>query len=227
MAMARPLLVVGTGGFARETVAAVRADPDDRFDVVGLLDDNPALEGVSVSAVPVLGPPEMVHDRPDALVVVCTGNPRDFASRYRIVQRLMLHPDRYATVVHPAAALGDGTALGPGTVVLAQTVTTCDVEIGSHVACMPHVTLTHDDSIGSFATVASGVRIGGGACVGVGAYLGAGSLLRERVTVGEWSLVGAGSLVLRDVPAHVVAYGHPAEVAGAASQQIEPLTSTR
>ena len=35
----------------------------------------------------------------------------------------------------------------------------------------------------------------------------------DGVTVGEYALVGAGSVVSRDVPAHSVVYGNPARVA--------------
>jgi acetyltransferase-like isoleucine patch superfamily enzyme len=43
-----------------------------------------------------------------------------------------------------------------------------------------------------------------------GAYVGAGALIRENVTVGAWSLVGLGSVVLADVPADEVWAGSPA-----------------
>lgn len=208
--MTRPLLIIGTGGFARETAAAVRADPERRWQIVGFLDDDPSRVGTAPGGIEVLGPTDEVADHPEASVVVCTGNPRDYASRYRIVRRLGLDAERYATIVHPSASIGYGSAVGVGTVLLAHVVLTADVTIGTHVACMPHVTLTHDDVVGSFSTIASGVAVGGSARVGTGAYLGAGAVLRENVTIGDWSLVGAGSLVLADVPARCVAYGQRA-----------------
>jgi acetyltransferase-like isoleucine patch superfamily enzyme len=45
-----------------------------------------------------------------------------------------------------------------------------------------------------------------------GARVGSGSVVLAGVTVGEESLVGAGSVVTRDVPAGMVAYGVPARV---------------
>ena len=208
--MTRPLLIIGTGGFAREASAAVWADPERRWQLVGFLDDDPSRVGTVVGGAEVLGPTEAVADYPEASVVVCTGNPRDYASRYRIVHRLGLDTERYATIVHPSVSLGHGSHVGHGSVLLAQVVLTADVTIGTHVACMPHVTLTHDDVVGSFSTIASGVSVGGSAHVGTGAYLGAAAVLREGVTIGDWSLVGAGSLVLADLPARCVAFGHPA-----------------
>lgn len=202
----RDLVIVGAGGFARETAAAATA----AWRVLGFVDDDPALHGTTRSGLPILGEVKSVLDLPDAAVVVCVGNPRNYVARQRIVERLSLPAERYATVVHPAAQIGAGSTVGPGSVLLAGTVLTADVTVGSHVAVMPQAVLTHDDRIGDYVTIASGVRLGGGAVLDTGAYVGAGALIREGVTVGAWSLVGMGSVVLRDVPAGQVWAGNPA-----------------
>ncbi|MGW0228194.1 acetyltransferase [Actinopolymorpha singaporensis] len=212
---ARDLLIVGSGGFARETAQLAAVHPGWRL--LGFCDDAPSTHGTVVDGVRVLGPVEdSVQDtarRTDAQLVVCVGNPRDYGSRARIVarlDRLGVRADRYATLVHPTASVGPSCTLGPGCVLLAQTVLTASVRLGAHVAVMPHVTLTHDDVVEDFVTVASGVRLGGGVRVGTGAYIGAGALVREGLRIGPGSLVGMGSLVLTDVPAEQVWVGSPA-----------------
>ncbi|MCZ4119408.1 acetyltransferase [Streptomyces sp. H39-S7] len=215
---ATDLVIIGAGGFARETAQAVRAaNADDvargrapRWRLTGHLDENPALHGRDVDGVRVLGGSGLVHDLPGTRVVVCVGNPRDYASRARLVRRLKLPEDRYATVVHPTAAVSDSSVLGPGTVLLAHSVLTAAVLVGAHVAVMPHVVLTHDDVVGDFVTIASGVRLGGGTRLERGAYVGSGALVREATTVGAWSLIGMGSTVLGDVPPGEVWIGSPA-----------------
>jgi len=209
-----PLLIVGSGGFARETAEAVRAGASDpaagALRVLGFLDDDPSRHGTEVDGLPVLGPSEVVADHPDARVVVCTGSPTDYGSRRRIVERLDLAAERWATVVHPAAVLAPSTRLGVGTAVLASVVATASVGVGEHVAVMPGVILTHDDEVGPFATLGAGVRLGGGVTVETGAYLGAGSVVRERLTIGAGALVGMGAVVTRDVPPGEVWVGVPA-----------------
>jgi len=147
---------------------------------------------------------------PDVSVVVCTGRPGNYASRPRIVEKLGLPPERYATIIHPAATVSATSQVGPGSVLLAQTVLTAAVTVGSHVAIMPHVTLTHDDVVSDFATLASGVCLGGGVRVGWCAYIGAGALVREHLSVGSGALVGMGAIVTRDIPPHEVWAGVPA-----------------
>jgi len=203
------LVIVGAGGFARETAAAATAAG---WRVLGFADDDPALTGTSRSGRPILGPVDSVADHPDAAIVVCVGNPRDYTTRQRIVKRLALPADRYATVVHPAAEIGAGSVIGPGSVLLAGAVLTADVVVGSHVAVMPQAVLTHDNRVADYATIASGVRLGGGARLERGAYAGAGALIREGVTVGAWSLIGMGSVVLHDIPPGQIWAGNPARL---------------
>ncbi|HCU92564.1 MAG TPA: acetyltransferase [Actinobacteria bacterium] len=206
------LVLVGAGGFGRETAEAVRAlnGAGARWRLAGYLDDDPARHGTVIDGVPVLGGIAELGDMPDVSVVVCTGRPDNYVSRPRIVEKLGLPPERYATIIHPSASVSSTSRVGPGTVLLAQAVLTAAVTVGSHVAIMPHVTLTHDDVIGDFATMASGVCLGGNVHVGRCAYVGAGALVREHRSIGSCALVGMGAIVTRDIPPHEVWAGVPA-----------------
>lgn len=207
------LILIGAGGFGRETAQAVLALNDSRgggLQLIGFLDDDPARHGSVTDGVAVLGGRERIAHLPDASFVVCTGRPSNYVSRLRIVRELGLPPERYATIVHPSAAVSPSSSVGPGSVLLAHATLTAAVSVGAHVAIMPQVTLTHDDVIEDFATIASGVTLGGGVRVGRAAYLGAGAVVGETRTVGAFSLVGMGAVVTRDVPAHEIWAGVPA-----------------
>lgn len=203
----RPLLIVGAGGFAREAAEAVRAA--DIYELVGHLDDNPALHGATVGGAQVVGPVDVARDH-EAAVIVATGRPSDYGSRRRLVERLQLDDDRYAQIIHPSTTVPPSCVVGRGTVLLAGVVLTSAVSVGSHVAVMPHVVLTHDDVVEDFVTIASGVRLGGGVEVKENAYLGAGALVREECRIGSGSLIGMGSVVTHDVPPGEVWAGVPA-----------------
>jgi sugar O-acyltransferase (sialic acid O-acetyltransferase NeuD family) len=205
----RPLLLVGGGGLAREVLAAVRLLPE-KWNPIGALDDDPSRHGADLDGVAVLGCSDLVGDFTDAAVVACVANARRPAGRLGVVRRLGLPDDRWATVVHPAACVAEGSILGPGTVLLAGTVVTAPLRIGAHVIAMPHVLITHDDGIADGVTFAGGASLGGAVTIGECAYLGQGSLVREMLSIGAGAIVGMGSVVLENVPAGEVWAGVPA-----------------
>lgn len=214
----RSLLLIGAGGFARETVELVRAinRKSPTWDLLGLLDDDPELHGTEMLGVPVLGPCAAAREHRDAALVACVASPDDPMRRLRLIARLGLPLERYATLVHPGATVPGSAAIGPGTVLHANAVLTADVSLGWHVAVMPHVVLTHDDEVGDGVTFGAGARVAGAVAIEAGAYIGAGALLRERIRVGCGATVGMGAVLTRSVPPGEVWYGSPARPAAAA-----------
>lgn len=208
----RPLLIIGSGGFGRETAEVVHAINAVRltWKLLGFLDDNPQLAGTALEGVPVLGSIALVERHSDAEIVVTTGNPRNYSSRKRIVERLNLPTSRYATLIHPTAVLPQSTSLGVGTIILANVVATAALRIGNHAAVLPGSTISHDSVIGNYVTIGSGARLAGGVHLDDGAYLGAGVTIRENCSVGRSSLIGMGAVVLRNIPDGEVWAGVPA-----------------
>jgi sugar O-acyltransferase (sialic acid O-acetyltransferase NeuD family) len=207
------LVVFGAGGFARETAQAVHAmdlSGGAKWRLLGFVDDDPRRHGEVIDGTVVLGGRDRIKQLPDAYLVVCTGRPDDYVSRMRIVGELGLPSERYATIIHPSAAISRSSSVGPGSVLLAHVTLTAAVTVGAHVAIMPHATLTHDDVVDDFATIASAVGLGGGVRIHRAAYLGAGALIGENRSVGAFSLVGMGAVVTHDVPAYEVWVGVPA-----------------
>lgn len=207
----RPLLLLGAGGLAREVLAAARALPQD-WRPLGMLDDDTSKHGQQVDGVPVLGATSLVHDHPDAAVLACVASAHRPLGRSRLVERLNLPANRWASLVHPAASLAPGVELGAGVVLLAGVVITAPIRLGGHVVAMPHVLLTHDDEVADFVTFAGRACLGGGVSVGRAAYLGQGAMVREGLSIGAEAVVGMGSVVLTDVPAGQTWVGTPARM---------------
>ncbi len=86
------------------------------------------------------------------------------------------------------------------------------VTIGDDVQMGPNVQLLTATHPVDAAERASGWELAHPITIGSGAWLGGGVIVGPGVTVGERTVVGAGAVVVRDLPADVVAVGNPARV---------------
>jgi len=86
------------------------------------------------------------------------------------------------------------------------------IEIGDNVLCGANVTITDTDWHG--LSPASRGSSGESAPVRVGnnVFLGLNTIVLKGVTIGDNSVIGAGSVVTRSIPPNVIAAGNPARV---------------
>jgi UDP-2-acetamido-3-amino-2,3-dideoxy-glucuronate N-acetyltransferase len=131
-----------------------------------------------------------------------------------------VHPP---SVVLPGARLGLDTVVGAFCFVASGAVVGAGTRIQSHTSVWDGVELGEDVFVGP-AAVFTNVRHPRAGFVRApnwdrtvvedGATLGAGAVLVAPVRVGRFAMVGAGAIVVRDVPAHAVVVGNPARVVG-------------
>jgi sugar O-acyltransferase (sialic acid O-acetyltransferase NeuD family) len=207
--MTAPVVIYGTGGHARElhqTLEDVNAEAPT-FEFLGWLDDSvPA--GLDVHGVPVLGGEEWIAAHPDVAVLFGIGSP---ASRRRLVERSVeLGARAFPSVVHPSAWVGNRVEIGEGSVICAGARVTTDIVIGRHVHLNTGSIVSHDCRLDDFVTVAPGARVSGAVEVGEGADVGTGSTTIQGRRIGRWSIVGAGAVVVDDVPDDATVVGVPA-----------------
>ncbi|MDF9843632.1 MULTISPECIES: hypothetical protein [unclassified Paenibacillus] len=65
--------------------------------------------------------------------------------------------------------------------------------------------------IRDYSCIAGGVCISGVVVIGKSCYIGTNSSIKQNVSIGDFSLVGMNSAVLRDVPKNNVVVGNPAK----------------
>src|SRR5688572_21043653 len=210
-----PLVLLGAGGTARETIDLVAAliKAGSGFRIVAALDDDLSLTGSKIRGIEIAGP--LIHAREyptETLFVDTLGSPRNYSRRPGIVGALGIPAGRFVTLVHPNASVSDSASIGPGSLVFAFGTVGAGARIGSHVTILPHGTISHDAIVEDWTLIATGAIVSGAARVGVCCYIGAGSTLIDGAQIGDGSLVGMGSVVVKEVPARVVVAGNPARV---------------
>lgn len=206
------LVIVGAGDLGRETAALVenvnaRLSASDQWDLVGFVDDAPALQQATVQGLPVCGSVDWLCEQKNLHYVIAVGTPR---VRRRLHRRLRSAPLTPTTLRPPSVALHRTTTLGPGCIIAPGVTMTVSVTLARWVIVDLHCSLSHDVVVGDYATLHPGVCLTGHVTIDAGAELGTGCVVLPGITVGEDAVVGAGAVVHRDVPPGCTVAGVPA-----------------
>lgn len=205
-----PLVIFGAGGFAREVLQIALDINAQRptWELAGFVVDESVDAPPQLHGLPVFKGPGWLEGNPDAEVVIAIGSP---SVRRRIAMRIgSQFPNAFARLVHPRAWLGRQVSIGAGTVVCAGALITTDITLGCHVHVNIGCTVGHDSTLGDFVTLNPSVNVSGNVQVGTGVEVGTGSILIPHANVGDWSIVGAGSVVTKPLDGNVTAVGAPA-----------------
>lgn len=111
----------------------------------------------------------------------------------------------FAVDIHPAAQIGCGILLDHAT----------SFVVGETAIIEDGVSILHEVTLGGTGKE-TGARH---PVVRTGVLIGAGAKILGRVEIGEGAKIGAGSVVLKDVPPHTTVAGVPAEVVGTSREE--------
>ena len=116
------------------------------------------------------------------------------------------------SLIHPTSCVSARCTMKDGVVVMPHCVINSSVTIGRGVIINTHAVVEHDTIIHDFSSLAPGVVMGGSVNIGTRAAICLGARVKHGVSIGDDVIVGAASLVLRDIVDACVAYGSPAKI---------------
>jgi len=204
------IVIVGAGGFGKEVLSTLHDcnKKKKRYNMIGFIDDNKSLEGKLIDDVPILGGISWLSKKAarDVRAVVTIG---DGKIRQRVVKKLKENHVNFITIIHPSVALSKFVEIGEGTIIQAGSIVMPDTKIGNHVHINMDCSVAHDCTLEDFVTLTPGVHINGNNIIKTGAYLGTGTTTKDMLTIGRWSIIGAGTVLIKNVQEYSMYVGVP------------------
>jgi sugar O-acyltransferase (sialic acid O-acetyltransferase NeuD family) len=196
-----------------DTIRLVRAinARKSAWEIAGIIDDNPELVNARICGYPVLGNNEYLKEYiarfPD-IYVFNNVNP-SIAIHKLIGERIDALQVRVPSLVHPDIDI-EHVTIGKGVFIPHGCILGCDTVIGDYVTFRYGVTISHNVKIGNYAFIGPCSVCTGNTVIEPETYLGACSTVINQATIGRGSVVGASTLVNKNIRSGITVIGIPA-----------------
>lgn len=205
----KDIVIIGAGGFGREVAWLIEDINNEKkeWNLIGFIDDNQKIRGKNLNGYEVIGGLDFLKVTKDVYYVCAIGNSR---TRKKIIEE-NCKGIKAGILIHPSVIKSEFIDIKEGTIICAASILTANISIGRHVIINLDTTIGHDDIIEDFVTIYPSCNISGNVNVKKCSEIGTGTQIIQGIKVGENSIVGAGSVVIRDIQNNKVAVGIPAK----------------
>ncbi|WP_342513172.1 acetyltransferase [Sporosarcina sp. FSL K6-1522] len=199
------IIIIGAGSLGKMTASILADNNDYDLNNIAFLDDN-IMPGQKILDFMVIGKPV------DLEGIDCDGESVDFVigianNKIRRIVADTFGNFNYVNVIHKTASISKYANLGYGNIILPHVSIDPDAVIENHVIINKNSTIGHNVTLRDYSQACPGTNLGGD--IGKGVFLGLGSTVLPGIRVGENSVIGAGAVVNKDIPANCVAVGIP------------------
>lgn len=208
----KDIYIIGAGGFGREVAWLIERINaiTPTWNLKGFIDDNVEVQGTTQDDYLVVGGCEYLSGIFKEVWVVCAVGVAK--TRRKIVEKLRDYANvRFATLIDPSVMYSNRVTVGEGSVICAGSILTVDINVGEHVIINLDCTIGHDAVLQDYVTLYPSVNVSGMTEIGYACEVGTGTQIIQGKRIGDYSIVGAGAVVINDIPEKCTAVGSPAK----------------
>lgn len=203
----RNLILIGGGGHCKSVIDVAESAG---YNIIGIL-DIPENIGKSVLDYKVIGTDDDILQFADkAEFIISVGFIKSPAIRMRIFDKVKEAGGKLATIIASTAHVSRYASLGEGTVVMHQAVVNAGARIGENCIINTFCNIEHDAVIGDQCHISTGAMVNGDCKVGKLCFIGSQSVLANGISICDDVIVGAGSLVRKNILKPGIYSGNPA-----------------
>lgn len=206
------IVIFGSSGYTKVIIDII--EKVNNYRIVGLIDPYEG-KGTNLFGYTIIGSEENIEDLRkeynfDCGIIAIGDNWR----RKEVFERVRKRSSSFTFIkaIHPSVQIGKDVTIGEGTVLMAGVIANSATEIGRFCIINTNASLDHDCIMEDFSSLAPNATLGGNIKIGQYSSISLGANIIHEINIGAHSIIGAGTLVNKDIPDLVVAYGVPAKI---------------
>ncbi len=210
------IILVGFGGHAKSVVDTI--EKEGKYHIVGFTDPLPDREYKGYHC---LGNDDVLEEyflKGIRYAFVTLGYMGQGKNRDVLYKKLKKIGYRLPVIIDPSAVLAEDIKIGEGTFVGKNAVINAAAIVGKMCIINTGAVVEHENQIGDFTHVSVNGTLCGNVFVSEHCFIGANATVIQNIKIGSCSIVGAGSIVLRDILSGEKVYGKCVCNSGSRSQ---------
>jgi len=206
------ILLFGGGNQLHYTIDII--EKENKYQIIGIIDSVHEI-GTDRFGYKVIGRQENIVDIIDKYNIkgglITIG---DNWSRYYVHQSIIKQvPDfKFINAIHPSVIIGKDVEIGLGIVAMAGCIINPKAKIGNFTFFATGSQIEHDCIVEDYASVSAGSILGGFVHIKKYSAITLNVTIVDRVSIGENSVIGSGSLVTKNIPDNSLCYGSPCRI---------------
>lgn len=206
----KELLIIGAGSVGGHLAINI-SDYDNDYKILGFLDDNEKKIGKEFVGFPVLGNIDSISDF-DKSVHIVVGIAFPFIKSKIIKNLKMKGYHNYPSFISKRAWISDLVKIGEGCIIYPGTFVNYNSIVNNFVVMNMNCALGHDCTLKDYVSLAPGVSLGGNIDIGPLTEIGIGVQSLQGINIGKWCTIGAGTVIIKDVPDGATIVGNPGRI---------------
>lgn len=208
--MKTDLVIVGAGGHGLSTYELALST--GKFKVIGFLDDTKQFGTRIVNDCFVIGKISTDFNVSSNEIKIAMGLAGEMSMRKRLTLLNEFEKSNYEfpTLIHPSAQISNLAQISQGSQIHALTNVGVNTKIGRHSVINSGVIVEHGTNILESCSISPGSVLCGDVMIGKSVFIGANSTVLPGIKIADFAIIGAGSLVNKNLESGKTYYGVPA-----------------
>lgn len=206
----KKIYVIGAGGLGREVIRYITDINNIRltYDISGFIDEADNKAGTICDGYPVYSFSDLTKDVSGDLCVCAVASPD---AKMHLVSKAKEKGLLFQNIIHPLAYISYNLTALEDVIIGPYCCIGPNVSLCNHVCINPQCGIGHDSMIGDYSTLYWNVSIGGNVNIGMSCQIGSKAFIKQGITLGSYSTVGAGAVVVKNVEENSTVTGIPAK----------------
>ena len=208
MSEKKKLLLIGGGGHCKSVIPIIEETLE--YEIVGISDKQENLNKKILKHSIIITDKELEkYDKKANYAFITLGSIKNAKKRENLYSKLKQIGYHFPIIQSKHSIISKYSNIEEGTVIMPGVVINPGVTIGKNCIINTGSIIEHDCKIDDHTHIAPGVTISGGVRIGKCSHIGTGTTIIQNIEITENCIIGAASLVLKDISDPGIYYGIP------------------